>query len=78
MNSAARQSVADAFAEILAKRRPDLSWSARPVERSHVELAPRTREVVGSLAAPEDQRSVLDRDIGSPSATKENRVDASV
>ena len=79
MNAAARQSVAEAFAEILARRHPEASWSARPIERAdRVGLPAGAGEIVRPFAAPEDKGALGDRDVGTADAADEDRIESPV
>lgn len=76
MNAAGKKAVSEAFAEILGRQRPSLSWSARPIERAKVELSTGAGKVTGTLAPPEDDRPLIDRNVGSTGAPDKHRVDA--
>jgi hypothetical protein len=65
MPASAREAVARAYEQILRRRYPGFSFSV-PDEGPKAKTATRAGEVVGSLATPEDDRSIVDRDPAAP------------
>ena len=74
VTASARSALERAWLGVLADRHPDVRWRlVRPGERGERDAVTAAGEIIGSLAAPEDERALIDRDV--PTRANDNGIE---
>jgi hypothetical protein len=69
----AQTALGHAWVEVLTARHPEFRWTLlRPSERGERNAATATRKIVGTLATPEDEDTILERNSATGTAHGSN------